>query len=206
MTRRVGSSISGRHPGSPAPDDHSLLADDQHLVREGMKCLLQTYPIFASWGSATTADRRRPREKLSSPDVVLVDVALRGRNGGGRAARPRPGARHRRHAAVARSASSLVRRRALKNGARGFVVSRRAAGAGRRRGAVAQANSSEHAALPRAFLERWMKSVPSSEGDHVRFAHQSRAEVLQLVARLTTRRHRDAPRHHAGTVEAIARR
>src|SRR5687768_397442 len=137
-----------------------LLADDQHLVREGMKCLLQTYPDFRVVGECDDGLTVVGLVEKLRPDVVLVDVALRGLYGPEVARRVRDRAPDTGVMLLSRSASSWYVVEALKNGARGFVVKQappRELVDGVR--AVAQGEFFLSTPLSRIPIERWMKSV-----------------------------------------------
>lgn len=58
-----------------------LLADDHHLVRTGMRALLQTFPEIEVVGE--TGDGREAIELVQTrgPNIVLMDIAMPGLNG-----------------------------------------------------------------------------------------------------------------------------
>src|SRR5688572_21180704 len=55
-----------------------VLADDQLLVRAGIKCLLETYPHFQIVGESHDGLAVVEMVAELRPDVLLVDVALPG--------------------------------------------------------------------------------------------------------------------------------
>ena len=53
-----------------------LIADDQALVREGLRMMLDAEPDIEVVGEAATATRRSPQARRHDPDVVLMDVRM----------------------------------------------------------------------------------------------------------------------------------
>jgi DNA-binding NarL/FixJ family response regulator len=58
-----------------------LIADDQDLVREGLRMLLEAEPDLAVAGEAADGGQALARAPLLDPDVILMDVRMPGLNG-----------------------------------------------------------------------------------------------------------------------------
>jgi DNA-binding NarL/FixJ family response regulator len=58
-----------------------LIADDQDLVREGLRMLLEAEPDLAVVGEAGDGGQALDRARLLDPDVILMDVRMPGING-----------------------------------------------------------------------------------------------------------------------------
>ena len=58
-----------------------LIADDQDLVREGLRVLLEDEPDLAVAGEAADGAQALAQARLLDPDVILMDVRMPGMNG-----------------------------------------------------------------------------------------------------------------------------
>jgi DNA-binding NarL/FixJ family response regulator len=58
-----------------------LIADDQDLVREGLRMLLEAEPDLIVAGEAGDGGRALTQTRLLDPDVILMDVRMPGVNG-----------------------------------------------------------------------------------------------------------------------------
>jgi DNA-binding NarL/FixJ family response regulator len=58
-----------------------LIADDQELVREGLRMLLEAEPDLAVAGEAADGSQAITQARLLNPDVILMDVRMPGMNG-----------------------------------------------------------------------------------------------------------------------------
>jgi DNA-binding NarL/FixJ family response regulator len=58
-----------------------LIADDHPIVRDGLRALLETTPGIELVGEAMTGDEAVEIARQLRPDVVLMDLAMPGRNG-----------------------------------------------------------------------------------------------------------------------------
>ena len=58
-----------------------LIADDQDLVREGLRMLLQAEPGITVAGEAGTGSEAIAAARKLDPDVVLMDVRMPGMDG-----------------------------------------------------------------------------------------------------------------------------
>jgi DNA-binding NarL/FixJ family response regulator len=58
-----------------------VVADDHPIVRDGLRAFLETSPGIELVGEATTGDEAIELARSVRPDVVLMDLAMPGRNG-----------------------------------------------------------------------------------------------------------------------------
>jgi DNA-binding NarL/FixJ family response regulator len=58
-----------------------LIADDQDLVREGLRMLLEAEPDLAVAGEAGDGGQALAQARLLDPDVILMDIRMPGMNG-----------------------------------------------------------------------------------------------------------------------------
>ncbi len=58
-----------------------VIADDHHLVREGLRRLLELQPEFAVVGEAADGVEALQRVEELKPDVLLLDLAMPRMNG-----------------------------------------------------------------------------------------------------------------------------
>ena len=58
-----------------------LLADDHHLVRQGLRALLEAQPDFELIGEASDGIQLLNQLERAQPDVLVLDIALPGLNG-----------------------------------------------------------------------------------------------------------------------------
>lgn len=160
-----------------------MLADDQLLVREGVKCLLQTYPEFRVVGECDDGLATVAVVEKLRPDVLLVDVSLRGLYGPEVARRVRDAVPQTAVILLSRSASSWYVVEALKNGAKGYVVKQaRPDELVRGVRAVAKGQFFLSTPLSRVSIDRWMKSLRLLDTDPYEALTNREREVLQLVA------------------------
>ncbi|MGH7325575.1 MAG: response regulator [Candidatus Rokuibacteriota bacterium] len=160
-----------------------VLADDQHLVRAGMRCLLHTETEFRVVGESGDGLRVTALVKRLKPSLVLLDVALPGLWGLEVTRRVRQIAPAAGIVVLSRFPSPPYVVEALRNGANAFVAK--------------QANPAELARalrvamsggyylsrpLSRIPLKRWLdraKALPATAYDSLTGRQR---EILQLVA------------------------
>jgi DNA-binding NarL/FixJ family response regulator len=58
-----------------------LIADDQDLVREGLRMLLEAEPDLVVAGEAGDGGQALAQARALDPDVILMDVRMPGMNG-----------------------------------------------------------------------------------------------------------------------------
>jgi DNA-binding NarL/FixJ family response regulator len=66
---------------SPTGAARLILVDDHPLVRDGLRARLEAVPHFAVVGEAGNADEALALAAAHEPDLVLMDVGMRGMNG-----------------------------------------------------------------------------------------------------------------------------
>ena len=103
-----------------------LLVDDHAVVRTGFRLLLHAHPQTTVVGEAESGESAVQRYEELSPDVVVMDLAMQGM--GGLEALRRIRAHHPQARVLALSAHDTPEhaRRALREGARGFLSKRSA--------------------------------------------------------------------------------
>src|SRR5690606_11743197 len=71
-----------RRPNMAAPDTiRILLCDDHHVLRAGLKALLENEEDFVVVGEASTGEEAIERCELLRPDVVVMDLSMPGMGG-----------------------------------------------------------------------------------------------------------------------------
>lgn len=65
----------------PCPDVRLMLVDDHPLVRDGLRARLEAVPGFAVVAEAGDAATALAEARRAAPDLVLMDIGMRGGNG-----------------------------------------------------------------------------------------------------------------------------
>jgi two-component system, NarL family, invasion response regulator UvrY len=103
-----------------------LLADDHALVRTGFRLLLESHPRMSVVAEAESGEEAWRRYVESSPDVVVMDIAMPGMGGLEALKRIRARDPHARVLALSAHDDPMHARRALREGALGFLSKRSA--------------------------------------------------------------------------------
>lgn len=99
-----------------------LLADDHTLVRAGIRALLQTMPGVEVVGEAVDGDAALSLAQQCLPDVVLMDIAMKGSNGLEATARLRALLPATRVVVLSMHATADYVEQALRAGASGYML------------------------------------------------------------------------------------
>ena len=150
-----------------------LLADDHALVREGLRMILEAHRDLAVVGESASGLETVELALDLVPDVVLMDIAMPDLDGIAATARLQQLAPAVKVVVLSMHASSEHVHRALRAGARGYVV-KESAGA-----EVADAVRSVHAG------RRYLSQRIAATGDHLRSrgAGSARSPLERLSAR-----------------------
>jgi two-component system, NarL family, invasion response regulator UvrY len=103
-----------------------LLADDHAVVRTGFRLLLESHPRMSVVAEAESGEEAWRRYVESSPDVVVMDIAMPGMGGLEALKRIRARDPHARVLALSAHDDPMHARRALREGALGFLSKRSA--------------------------------------------------------------------------------
>jgi DNA-binding NarL/FixJ family response regulator len=162
-----------------------LIADDQDLIREGLRVLLEDEPDLAVAGEARDGGQALTQARLLDPDVILMDVRMPGMNGIEATTRlVRGGCRARIVMLTTFNLDEYVYH-ALKAGASGFLLKdatrERLTGAVR---AVAAGETLLAPAITRRLIEDFCRDpAPGTKADTVAGRLSEReAGVVRLVA------------------------
>jgi len=193
---------------SPSPPTRVFLVDDHPLVREWLANLIKQQPDLAVCGEASAAGPALAAMGAATPDVAVVDISLEGGSGLELIKDLR-----RMHPGVAVLVLSmhdedLYAERALRAGARGYVMKREVTGnvilAIRQ---VAQGRTYLSPRMATALAEKLVAGAPSPAESPVSRLSDRELEVFRLLGQgLATRQIADALHVSAKTVQAFSAR
>lgn len=106
----------------PVPLIRVLLADDHTLVREGIRALLAAMPQIAVVGEAADGEQALRLALELAPDIVLMDIAMKGMNGLQATARLRQELPATRVIILSMHATGDYLQQALRAGAAGYIL------------------------------------------------------------------------------------
>lgn len=159
-----------------------LLADDHHLVRTGMRALLQSLPDLEVVGE--TGDGREAVElvRALTPDMVLMDIAMPGLNGLDATARVVSEAPHTRVIILSMHADEEYVRQALRAGAAGYLLKNAAPEElGLAIQAVMRGEIWLSPVISRVVVESYLDPRGDAAGPVAQLTQRQR-EILQLIA------------------------
>ncbi|HEX9046276.1 MAG TPA: response regulator transcription factor [Verrucomicrobiae bacterium] len=161
-----------------------LLVDDHPLVREGLVNLIHQQPDFEVCGEAAGESQALAAMASAKPDVAVVDISLE--NGSGLDLIKNVKAMYPEVAMLALSMhdESLYAERALRAGARGYLMKREAAGKvidGIRAVLAGQLFVSEKIASQ--MTEKFVSGRPAASASPVELLSDRELEVFQLLGR-----------------------
>lgn len=164
-----------------APEIRVLLADDHALVRAGMRSLLVAMSAVQVVGEASSGEEALVLAARERPDVVLMDIAMKGMSGLEAAARMREQQPEVRVVILSMHAGEEYVLKALRAGAVGYLLKDAATGelelALR---SVMRGESWFSPAVSRQVVEGYVQRVGGEPASEVLTARQR--EVLKLVA------------------------
>lgn len=160
-----------------------VLADDQNVVREGIKCLLETEPDFEVVGEADDGLAAVSLVERLRPHVLIVDVALRGLSGLEVTRQVRQRAPDTAVLVLSRYVNEWYVTEALRNGATGYVAEHaQARELIRAIRTVAQGKRYVSAPLSMDDVQAWLAQADRHAADPYETLTSREREVLQLVA------------------------
>lgn len=161
-----------------------LLAEDHHLVREGLKLLVDNQPDMETVGDASDGRAAVRLAEELRPDVVVMDISMRGMNGLKATEALSQVCPETKVLALTRHTDEGFVRRLLAAGAAGYVVKQsaptellaaiRAVAAGRRY---------LDPTIQGRVIEGYTRSSSSPEIDRAKDLSEREREVLRLIAR-----------------------
>jgi DNA-binding NarL/FixJ family response regulator len=163
------------------PPIRVILVDDHALVRAGMRSLLGTMASVQVVGEASSGEEALALARNAQPDVVLMDIAMKGMSGLEAATRMREACPVARVIILSMHAGEEYVLQALRAGAVGYLLKDAATGelelALR---SVMRGESWFSPAVSRQVVEGYVQRVGGTPADDVLTARQR--EVLRLVA------------------------
>jgi two-component system, NarL family, invasion response regulator UvrY len=161
-----------------------LLVDDHAVVRTGFRLLLQANPEVAVIGEADSGEAACQRYVELSPDVVVMDIAMPGMGGIEALRRIRAHDPQARVLALSAHDDSMHARRALREGALGFLSKRSAPEALLE--AIAQVALRKRYIDPRVAQTLALEDIEGAESSPVRRLSEREFDVFIRLARGAT--------------------
>ena len=160
-----------------------VLADDQNVVREAIKCLLEIQPDFEVVGETADGLSVVPLVDRLKPEVLIVDVAMPGLYGLEITRQVRERSPKTAVIVLSRYVNEWYVTEALRNGASGYVVRQAEADELMRAvRLVAQGRRYLSAPLSPEDVQSWLLQAERLTGDSYETLTAREREVLQLVA------------------------
>jgi two-component system invasion response regulator UvrY len=158
-----------------------LLVDDHPVVRTGFRLLLEANPDVAVAGEADSGEAACQRYIELSPDVVVMDIAMPGMGGVEALRRIRAHDPQARVLALSAHDDSMHARRALREGALGFLSKRSAPEALLE--AVAQVATGRRYIDPRVAQTLALEDIEGAESSPIRRLSEREFDVFIRLAR-----------------------
>ena len=160
-----------------------VLADDQNVVREAIKCLLEIQPDFEVVGETADGLAVVPLVDRLKPEVLIVDVAMPGLYGLEITRQVRERSPKTAVIVLSRYVNEWYVTEALRNGASGYVVKQAEADELMRAvRMVAQGRRYLSSPLSPEDVQSWLLQAERFTGDSYETLTAREREVLQLVA------------------------
>lgn len=160
-----------------------VLADDQNVVREALKCLLEVQPDFEVVGETADGLSVVPLVDRLQPEVLIVDVAMPGLYGLEITRQVRERSPRTAVIVLSRYVNEWYVTEALRNGASGYVVKQAEADElVRAVRMVAQGRRYLSSPLSPEDVQSWLLHAERLTGDSYETLTAREREVLQLVA------------------------
>jgi two-component system, NarL family, response regulator NreC len=160
-----------------------VLADDQNVVREALKCLLELEQDFEVVGEAADGLAVVPMVEELSPHVLIVDVAMPGLYGLEVTRQVRQRSPGTAVIVISRYVNEWYVTEALRNGASGYLVKQaQAHELVRAVRTVAQGRRYLSSPLSPEDVQTWLLQAERLSGDSYESLTGREREVLQLVA------------------------
>jgi two-component system, NarL family, response regulator NreC len=182
LTAIVKKSRDDRHT-TPAGAIRIVLADDQNVVRDAIRCLLETEPDFDVVGEVDDGLAVVPAVERLKPQVVILDVAISGLFSLEVARQLRQRSPQTAVLVLSRYVNEWYVTEALRNGAAGYVT-QRADGRELLRAVRSVAQGKRYLSTPLSpdDVQTWLTQAERHTGDPYETLTGREREVLQLVA------------------------
>jgi two-component system invasion response regulator UvrY len=158
-----------------------LLVDDHAVVRTGFRLLLQVRPELSVVGEADSGEAACQRYIELSPDVVVMDIAMPGMGGIEALRRIRAHDPRARVLALSAHDDPMHARRALREGALGFLSKRSAPEALLE--AVADVSNGQRYIDPRVAQKLALEDIEGTESSPIRRLSEREFDIFIRLAR-----------------------